>query len=307
LGGPGGGLSPSALFEEFVELPEYRWRRGVDTEWPPGFYHSPVVDPATVRAYVADRTETDPADLAEIAIDVDAIWRFWDVNIETLRLQPFPSEPRPDRRFYLNGSHFPDGDAISFLAMLGHFRPRRIIEIGSGFSTACMLDCADLYRRHDLEITCIDPDPGRLKQFLRPDDFDRVSIIPQPVQDLPIDRITTTLDAGDFLFIDSAHVLKTGSDVHYELFHILPMLKPGVIIHFQACPYPFEYHDRWIFELNYSWNEAYALRAFLMYNDLFKIIFWGSMLCRIAPEKVSAEAPRFANSEHSSLWISKTS
>jgi len=298
-------VSPAKLVERFVDTSEYKWRRGVDTEWPPGFYHSPVVDPTTVRSYVSERAHTKPADLLEIPIDVDAMWRLWDTNIDTLRLEPFSPEKVASKRFYLKGSLFPDGDAISCMAMLGHFRPKRIVEIGSGFSTACLLDCADFYRMPELKIICIEPYPSRLKELLHPGDYGRLSIIEAPVQSVPVDDIVTSLDSGDLLFIDSTHVLKTGSDVHYELFHILPVLKPGVIIHFHDCPYPFEYPDRWIFELNYSWNEAYALRALLMYNNSFKILFWGSMLQKLFPEKVAAEGGRFGRSQHSSLWVTK--
>jgi len=157
----------------------------------------------------------------------------------------------------------------------------------------------------ELKITCIEPYPSRLKQLLLPGDERRVSLIEAPLQTVSVDQIVTPLEPGDFLFIDSTHVLKTGSDVHYELFHILPRLRPGVIIHFHDCPYPFEYPDRWIFELNYSWNEAYALRAFLMHNECYKVLFWASLLQRLFPEKLRAKAGRFGGSEHLSLWITK--
>jgi predicted O-methyltransferase YrrM len=298
-------LPPGKLLEEFVQSSEYKWRRGVDTVWPPGFYHSPVVNPETARAYVLERALTSPEELLEIGIDADAMQRFWDANAETFRLEPFSNEKAAGKRFYLKGGLISYGDALTLLAMLGHFRPKQIVEIGSGFSTACMLDCADLHGLSELKITCIEPYPTRLKQLLHSGDYDRVSLIEAPLQTVAVEDIITPLKAGDFLFIDSTHVLKTGSDVHYELFHILPRLRPGVVIHFHDCPYPFEYPDRWIFEENYSWNEAYALRAFLMYNDCFKILFWGSLVQRMLSEKIRAESGRFGTSEHLSFWITK--
>jgi hypothetical protein len=299
------GKPAAKVFEEFAGTAEYRWRRGVNSEWPPGFYHSPVVDPGTVHQYVSDRAHTTPQDLLEITIDADAMWRFWKDNIDVFRLEPFPEIKSADRRFFLKGGLFPHADAIALLAMLSHFRPRRIIEIGSGFSTACMLDCADLIDLRDFRITCIEPYPTRLQQLLRTRDYDRVLIVDQPLQAVDVEAIVNELQSGDFLFIDSTHVLKTGSDVHYELFDILPRLRDGVIIHFHDCPYPFEYPDRWIFELNYSWNEIYALRAFLMYNRAFEIVFWGSMLQKLLPREIEAAAIRFAQSESLSLWLRK--
>ena len=102
-----------------------------------------------------------------------------------------------------------------------------------------------------------------------------------------------SLEPNDFLFVDSTHVLKTGSDVHYELFYLLPRLNPGVLVHFHDVGYPFEYPDKWIYELNYSWNEAYALRAFLMFNAEFSIKFWNSLYAHKFSSQKSSEYPTF--------------
>jgi hypothetical protein len=42
----------------------------------------------------------------------------------------------------------------------------------------------------------------------------------------------SALEAGDILFIDSSHVAKTGSDVNYLIFRVLPTLREVVHIHF---------------------------------------------------------------------------
>jgi hypothetical protein len=39
------------------------------------------------------------------------------------------------------------------------------------------------------------------------------------------------LEANDILFIDSSHVLRPQGDVLFEFLEILPVLKPGVIVH----------------------------------------------------------------------------
>ncbi len=44
---------------------------------------------------------------------------------------------------------------------------------------------------------------------------------------------------------NSTHVIKTGDDVHYQLFHLLPRVKPGVLIHVHDLGYPFEHPDAW--------------------------------------------------------------
>jgi hypothetical protein len=41
-------------------------------------------------------------------------------------------------------------------------------------------------------------------------------------------------------FIDSTHVSKAGSDVHFECFDLLPRLLPGVVVHTHDVFFPFE-------------------------------------------------------------------
>ena len=132
-----------------------------------------------------------------------------------------------------------------------------------------MLDSAEHARLPTLNLTCIEPYPERLPSLMRPGDTKHVNVIDRPVQDVP-EEIVDSLQDNDILFIDSTHVMKTGSDVHYEFFHLLPRLKPGVVVHFHDCGFPFEYPDEWIFELNYSWNEVYALRAFSCLTKTFE-------------------------------------
>jgi hypothetical protein len=124
------------------------------------------------------------------------------------------------------------------------------------------------------------------------------------VQEVPIE-LFGALGRGDLLLIDSTHVLKTGSDVCHLLFSVLPSLAKGVIIHFRDCRYPFEYPDGWIFEDNRSWNEVYAVRAFLMYNSDFEIVFWNSLFAIAFRERIAATAPAFLDHPGGGLWVER--
>ena len=124
------------------------------------------------------------------------------------------------------------------------------------------------------------------------------------IQDVDV-SIVDDLNRNDFLFINSTHVLKTGSDVHYEIFRLLPRVKSGVVIHFHDVPYPFEYPDKWIFQDNYSWNEAYAVRAFLMFNHEFRVLFWNSLFARRFSKLIKAEFPLFLRNPGGSIWIER--
>jgi hypothetical protein len=188
--------------------------------------------------------------------------------------------------------------------ILAH-RPRRIIEIGSGFSSACMLDALDAGGIEECRLHCIDPHPERLLGTLRGADRQRVTIDQQPVQAVSRE-LFRTLQANDILFIDSTHVLKTGSDVACELFEILPVLEKNVLVHFHDIQYPFEYPEEWAVRRNFSWNEVYALRAFLMYNRDFEILFFNSFFTARQRPKIAASAPGFLRNPGGSLWLRKT-
>lgn len=298
------GMSEREMIERFVTSTEFVNRfKGLTPAHPPGHYYSPVVDPRELVGARAPRRKIEPADIPGITLDVKEMRRWWQANARTLRSTPFPDKEDARWRYYAHNEIFPIGDAVVLRAMIVENRPARIIEIGSGFSTAVMLDTID---EHALPtaITCIEPYADRLRSRLRPEDARITTIIEKPVQEVPVETFTS-LSAGDILFIDSTHVLKTGSDVHYELFSILPALKPGVIIHFHDMHYPFEYPDRWIFELQYSWNEVYAVRAFLMYNNGFRITFMNSLFQLYGKDLIPDILPRFNQNPGASLWLKK--
>jgi hypothetical protein len=229
---------------------------------------------------------------------------FWSDSIEKVKAVDLPDTPSPGRRYHQSGGPFPLGDAWALSAILQAYRPGQVVEIGSGFSTACMLDIAE-QAELTLEITCIEPYPTRLKSLLKPHDWSHVHLLEQPVQSVPLD-VFKALRANDILFIDSSHVLKTGSDVHCEIFRLFPVLVSGVIVHIHDCPYPFEYPDEWVFNWNHSWNEAYAIRAFLMFNERFRVLFWPTVLKMRFTQELRQSFPEFLKHATSSLWLRAT-
>ena len=273
---------------------------GADHVWP-GHY-SPVVDPSTIAKYVEKQYLQEPGDIKGIHFDEDAMVRFWKENAEFMKNTPFSEHDDGKNRYYYDNGQYPYGDAIMLRAMIAHFKPKNVIEVGSGFSSACMLDTVDHVGLSDFTITCIDPDTDRLHSRLRQEDHSRVDIIEGLVQDVPVSTYST-LNENDILFIDSTHVLKTASDVHYELFSILPSLNNGVLVHFHDIQYPFEYPRQWLFEDNRSWNEIYALRAFLMYNSAFEVVFWNDLFAHRQRALVHETNPLFLKNPGGSIWL----
>lgn len=297
-------LSAAEMMQRFADSIEYKEKNRVTPFFPNGHYHSPVVDPDSLGDYVKIRSNPGASGFDGINIDIDEMKAFWDTSKALISSAPFPEIKDDKYRFSFYGAPFPYGDALALHAIMGYCKPKRIVEIGSGFSTACMLDSADIHHLSDLHITCIEPYPDRLNSLLLPADKAKITLLQKPVQHVPVADIVGRLEANDILFIDSTHVLKTGSDVHYEIFEVLPAVRPGVMIHIHDCPYPFEYGQPWI-DKNYSWNEVYAVRAFLMYNMKFKIVFWGGLLKALFTEEVIKEGGRFSINAGTSLWLSR--
>jgi predicted O-methyltransferase YrrM len=215
----------------------------------------------------------------------------------------WPWQPVSGRRYFLDNQYFCTGDALVLFGLLRKFRPRRIIEVGSGFSSALMLDTNDRFLNGDIELTFIEPDANRLRSILNDHDADRVQLFETAVQEIPL-SLFSSLNRNDILFIDSSHVSKIGSDVNYLIFDILPHLRSGVLVHFHDIFWPFEYPIEWIME-GRAWNEAYVVRAFLEYNDAFEILLFNSYLGRSFPELMADLMPQFLENVGGSLWLRK--
>jgi predicted O-methyltransferase YrrM len=191
---------------------------------------------------------------------------------------PFYSRERR-KRFNIDNDAFSYDDAPILHYMMRRLHPKRIIEIGSGNSSACMLDTSDIYLGDSVDFTFIDLNCDNLRKNLLKTDLRRIQIFEQPIQDVDL-TIFATLQANDLLFIDSSHVIKTDSDLCTIFFEVLPILSPGVCIHFHDIRYPFQYQQDMVMK-GIFWNEAYLLRAFLMYNKHFVVTFWLNYLLNV--------------------------
>lgn len=268
---------------------------------PPGHFYSPIPDRDEVTAHIARIGAATFAKLPGIEIEDERLLATWDALVERMRQAPFHDQSNPEHRYYWDNSFYSYGDAAFYYALLGDRRPARIIEIGSGFSSALALDARDLLAL-STEITFIEPYPEVLETLLRGQDAAKTRLIRDKVQSVDL-AIFSELERNDVLFIDSSHVLKTGSDVCFEIFDILPSLKPGVIVHFHDIFYPFEYPRAWMVDDNRAWNELYALRAFLMYNRAFQIFFFNDYFRQRFPERVAASQTVFARNPGGGLWL----
>lgn len=198
---------------------------------------------------------------------------------------------------------FREVDAEAYYSVLRSLRPKRVVEIGSGYSS---LLAAFALRQNSLvegsdgsgRLEVVDPYPFNLLSTL-----ENVDVHEKPVQEMSLDFFTS-LNAGDILFIDSSHVLRSGSDVTFELLEILPRLGRGVFVHFHDVFLPGGYPAEWLEKKSWFWNEQQALQAFLSFNDAFEILWAGSWLAHHHPDVLSAAIPSFGPGVRpGSLWI----
>jgi hypothetical protein len=251
---------------------------------PPGHFYSPIVDGDEAEGYLErfalakDEAQLPIVDPAELRATL-------------ARLSPHFAEAlallKSGRRYRESHSYFNLGEACIYAAFIRALKPRLIVEVGSGFSSACALDAVDHYGL-DTSLVFIEPNPERLYQLLLPDDRARVAIYECGVQDVDL-SIFDDLAENDILFLDTTHVFKTGSDVAHELFRVLPRLKSGVTIHFHDIFDGWEYPLIWVRETR-SWNEIYALRAFLMYNAQFKISYFNDFVQHNMKDEIATTA-----------------
>ncbi|SFE04929.1 class I SAM-dependent methyltransferase [Blastococcus tunisiensis] len=253
----------------------------------PGHFFSSVTSPADRERAIATRqAPTSAVDLREA---------------EQMRLAQELDLSRPSTgRWTPDNSMFGAADASMLRGMLLHHRPERLVEIGSGYSTALALDVAE-QDLPDLRITCVEPYADRLRSRLRPGDTDRLTLLEQPLQDVDMASLVAQLRPGDVFFIDSTHVVKAGSDVLWLLLRILPALPDGVIVHIHDVLWPFEYPDEWLRE-GRDWTEVYFVHAFLAYNSRFRIVLFGDWLATEHPDLV---APENQGVRGGSLWLEK--
>lgn len=216
---------------------------------------------------------------------------------------PFADDKQVGLRYHYDNTAYSFSDGIFLNAMLRHLRPRRAIEIGSGFTSAMFLDTNERWLDNRVHLTFIEPYPDLLYSLLMEGDREKVIIHPSRLQDVDL-QVFSELESGDILFIDSTHVSRVGSDVNYIFFQILPRLAPGVHIHFHDIFFPFEYPKTWILE-GRAWNELYVLRAFLQFNSAFEIVLFNTYLEAKFPDYFLREMPLCMRNTGGSIWLRK--
>jgi predicted O-methyltransferase YrrM len=217
---------------------------------------------------------------------------------------PF-KKPAAELSFYYGNPSLGPGDAEYLYCMVRHFRPARIIEVGSGYSTLMVRQAVSANASEDAGYTCthICIEPYEMPWLEKTG----VEVIRKLVEDTDL-SIFGSLRKNDILFIDSSHMVRPQGDVLFEILEILPSLAPGVVIHVHDIFSPRDYTSNHLVKDVIFWNEQYLLEAFLSCNDRFRIIGALSYLKSHYPDKMFSKLPlldKYRAHLPASFWMVK--
>jgi hypothetical protein len=258
-------------------------------------YYSPIPDLSTIPEGVWQ----DPDPMRGIELDLDA-------QLEQIgkRLAAHIGEFDGGRGAGLGydelNASYPVPDARLLYAIVRDLRPSSIVELGSGqtsrvIARACAANAAEGAQSR---FEAFDPFPTAVDDSLP----GLATLHRVPAQEVP-EQVFSALGEGDLLFVDTTHTVKLGSDVNRIVLRILPLLAPGVVVHFHDICLPYEY-PRYLFE-EYAlyWAEQYLLQAFLSMNSSFEVLYATDALCRDRRSEVASVGLAAAGESGSSFWI----
>lgn len=270
------------------------------TKFPVGHYYSPYPDLEDIKAREHELFDDTNDQYDGINLNMEGQLEL----LKQLSLYhqdiPFPREQTGGMNYYFDNEFYSYGDGVVLYALMRHLKPKKIIEVGSGFSSSLMLDTNRLFFDDSIQLTFIEPYPLRLNTVVKDQS---INLIEKQMQDVEL-SVFKELQEGDILFIDSSHVVKAGSDVQYLFNKILPNLAKGVYVHIHDIPCGFEYPKEWIYA-RVAFNEAYMLRSFLQFNNAFEIVFWGAYMQNHHHKELETNLPLAGLGSNGSIWLRK--
>ena len=251
----------------------------------PIHYYEPLPDFRSITADQIKRKRAFPA------IDFR-----WDAQLALLDELANYRDELSQLEFDFNNDFFSGYDAAVYYSLIRHLKPRRIIEIGGGYSTR--IASKALTANHSGTLTCVEPYPDERLNGVSL----KVELITKRVEEIDVDFFSC-LEANDILFIDSSHTVKFGSDVCYEFLEILPRLARGVWIHVHDIFFPHDYPAEWLINRRLALNEQYMLEAFLSFNTTFSVELANYWTCLEHREAAARLWPNASSA--SSFWMKR--
>jgi Methyltransferase domain len=198
---------------------------------------------------------------------------------------------------------YPPPDARLLFAMIRWLRPRAVVELGSGQTSrviahACRLNAVE---GHECQFRAFDPYPTTIDAGL-PGLTELVLTDAQSVSE----TLFSELGDGDVLVVDTTHTVKLGSEVNRLVLRLLPLLAPGVHVHFHDIWLPYEYPRYLADQYALYWAEQYLLQAFLCMNPGFEVVCAAHALIRDRPDAAAAVGLSARDESGASFWIRRS-
>jgi hypothetical protein len=184
-------------------------------------------------------------------------------------ISSLPMGPTGDPEFWFKNGGYEDLDAVTLYSLVRLIKPKRIIEVGCGFSSRIVTIASRKNGEEgsSAECTFIEPyPPPWIRNFKLPGE-----LMEKKVEDAPL-SLFQSLEANDILFIDTTHVLKCQNDCCYELLEIIPSLADGVLIHVHDIFTPYDYPGEWLLDHLRPFNEQYGLECLLTHNSRLEVV-----------------------------------
>ena len=175
-----------------------------------GHFYSPVVNP---QELVDRQDELWPDNPEILGIDfndnyhIKVLKEFFPKHIQQYDYVEKLQQTQSDCEFYTQNSQFSWLDSRSLFVLLKQWKPKRMIEVGSGFSSLLTADVNHRFLSNSMDFKCIEPYP---RSFLKKEIKGLNEVIIEKVQAVD-KKVFTQLESGDILFIDSSHVVSTQS------------------------------------------------------------------------------------------------
>jgi hypothetical protein len=287
-----------------ARFPPIKRLLGYQTLWEPGHYYSAIPE-QQIGMEITRKSQLSNLPVTGINLNEEGQLMLLDKLIPFMKESSFRNEEKTSQhRFFNKNGIYGYSDALILEAMIRYLRPSRIVEAGSGFTSALMLDVNEKFFDSKINLEFIEPYPTRLFTLLTEQDKNQIVLRLQSLQSVDL-TVFKSLGENDILFIDSTHVAKTGSDLLYLFFEILPVLQRGVYIHFHDIFNNFEYlpyHFEW---KGFGWNENYFLRSFLMYNNQFEVILFSSLLDSKYKDHIKSKMQDYPFFTGGQFWMKK--
>lgn len=264
-------------------------------------YYQPMINP---EKYLTKALKDD-RELPGIDLNVKEQLELLEKFKFNEELLIFPMNKTNNVEYFYDNDSYRSGDSEYLYNIIRHYKPNRIIEIGSGNSTLMVKNAIRKNKLENLNYICehFCVEPYEQPWLERAD----VELVREKAENLD-KSFFEKLETNDILFIDSSHIIRPQGDVLFEYLELLPILKSGVIIHVHDIFTPKDYLNDIVFKNHFFWNEQYLLEAFLTFNSEFKIIGALNYLSHNYRKELADKCPIFANQhgrEPGSFWMIK--